>query len=881
METASDAEEEEVHGRPKVRRTSSASAAPESSTDDRLEQVKAELESLPPEMRRVIDRIEELVEDVSGGKELQRELLRSSSYLDKATVLLRRLLQQRGDVDEGVQYFDEQEYVRQLIEDLRRVQDLRAAWNCFYIRKSTQEKEGLVAQPMPCGFDAAQTPSRRLGHAQVVLQYTEKLLRSTYVLTRLLQDPGDVIVQDALVDSYASFQQKRFERIWNRAYDKEEGAECPKRDEERKVVQILVEHCIDQALVHKYRRYDNFVFEEVKASFNGRTYGTRAFKLVTWPGGDPRKDKGTLDEFFVRACNKDVFPRMWELSLDPGIKAKVVEDLVTGIELEFPRLIRERHLLSFRNGLLDTGAEPCGAFYPYENLHEFRDLDAKAASSKFFDLVLDTRWLDRVYQGEDWFDVIPTPKFQSILDYQNLGAKAREERPAGVAEVDLTKEENVRCLEHVRVRMQRRLQEFIDASRVQKPLQAFLDSCDEALLDSRYAREEAGERGSMNALPDLCDVLIKELSELKRELEGDVQLGARLRPGAPPKDEGAMTPEERKKEHGEEKEGKGQYDRQGSSLPREVQKWIYVFLGRLLHELGVHDTWQIMPFLKGRAGTGKSAIGDIIQRFFEPEQIGILSSNVEATFGLSAIADKFIMLCLEVKKDFRLNQAEFQSLVSGEMVSLAVKNRQPYQKKWTAPGLLCGNEWAGYQDTQGSIARRLAVINFRFPIASRDSNPNLVKEIVSEELAALIVKCNIAYREMARAKRGQDIWKILPEYFRYQRRILQVDTDPIWATLFDPSLFSIDSGDQSGSYVPLETFFREYVGKWKQLRGNNFAVPLTEDTMASALQEANLRMGLAREVIEGGDGTGPQKRVIFGLKYTKAASAEATEPRQP
>jgi Family of unknown function (DUF5906) len=857
MEAESDVEEwteaAAACGPAKLRRTSASSGG-----DPDMEEKRRKMERAREEIRQLKDA-------VGGGAETQAALLRSSCYLEKAQVLLKCLLEKRAGVSPGDAFFDEEDYVGRLLQDLRRVQSLREDWNGFFIRKSTQ-KEDLVAQPKPCELPQAQGPVSDLGHAQVVLQYTEKLIRSAYVLTRLLEEPDSSVLKDHLMDPFATFQQKRFERIWSRAYDREEGAECAKGSEDRKVVQILVEHCIDQALVHKYRRYDNFVFEEVKASFDGRTYGTRAFKLVAWPDGDPKRDKGTLDEFFVRACNKDVFPKMWELSLDPGIKSKVVEDMVTGIELEFPRLIRQRRLLSFRNGILDTQAEPCGAFYPYEQL-DSSGLEPKQASSKFFDLVVDTQWFDRVNKGEDWFDAIPTPKFQSILDYQNLGRKAAgAKQAAAAAAVDVTKDEDVASLEHVRVRMQRRVQAFIDSCETHRHIQAFLDSCENAILDSRYAREEEDERGAMNALPAFCDALIAEFTKLKTELARDVELGERLRPEAAEAADESMPLEERRQEYEEEKAGRGQYDRPGSSLPREVQKWVYVFLGRLLHELGAFDTWQIMPFLKGRAGTGKSAIGDIIQRFFEPEQVGILSSNVEATFGLSAIADKFIMLCLEVKKDFRLNQAEFQSLVSGEMVSLAVKNKQPYQKKWTAPGLLCGNEWAGYQDTQGSIARRLAVVNFRFPISSRDSNPNLVKEIVEEELAALIVKCNVAYREMARAKKGQDIWKILPEYFRYQRRILQVDTDPIWATIFDPSLFSIDAGEQAGSYVAMETFFSEYREKWRQLRGNSFAAPLTEDTMASALQEAQLSTG----TIADSEADPPRwKKVIFGLKYVK------------
>jgi hypothetical protein len=303
----------------------------------------------------------------------------------------------------------------------------------------------------------------------------------------------------------------------------------------------------------------------------------------------------------------------------------------------------------------------------------------------------------------------------------------------------------------------------------------------------------------------------------------------------------------------------------GKALPPEVQRWIYIFLGRLLHDLNRHDSWQIMPFLKGKAGTGKSAIGLVAKNFFEPEQVGILSSNIETKFGLGALADAFVILCLEVKKNFQLNQAEFQSIVSGEVIQLAVKNKEAFAKKWTAPGLLCGNEWASYQDAQGSIARRLAIINFVFPISEKDSNPNLLDLILNQELGALLIKCNIGYREQAEIKRGQDIWKILPPYFKHQRRLLQIETDPLWSTIWDLNLFEhVPTG-----YVSYSDFQKEYALKWKQIRGNPFPEHLTEDKLGPALKEAKLERAWQKRVDPGAGGDARTDTWILGMRLRR------------
>lgn len=793
-----------------------------------------------------------------------RAIALQPGFLQKAKFALEWVLKQ-AHVDLDAARLDEGDFVNSMACRFRRLQGLQDDYiRLFLAGHVGGDEDGAAGGGLqPGSLEICQVPYRELGHVHMVLSYSEKLVRCAHVLTRLLEDKEDQFFKDHLLDPLVSFQEKRFIQVWQRAYDLEEGLPCEKEKEHRKVIQILMEHCLDQALVNKYRRYDGYVFQEIKVECNGKFYGTRAFQRVSWPDVDPLKEQGDMKEFVTRACDKDRFPRMWELSLDPTVRNKVVENLTTGIEREFPRLVRRRNLLSFRNGIFDTAAGEMGTFHPYAYLAE-STLNPSFASAKFFDLMVEPTWLS---SAGDWFYSIPTPKFQSILDYQNLGRKRPAAQPQGGErgamdmDVDGQQESGTSRAESMRIKLNRLIC-------------SCLETCYTSIENSTNAETEQGQIEPLEKLPELCEMLKTQIDGLKGELLTELEGTGR----GPSQQQQAsdLSLEGQSQEYRDEKTGKGRYDEPGNALPLEVQRWMYIFLGRLLHELNRFDHWQIMPFLKGRAGTGKSAIGDIVQRFFEPEQVGILSSNIESTFGLSAIADKFIMLCLEVKKEFRLNQGEFQSLVSGEMCSLAVKNKKAYQKKWTAPGLLCGNEWAGYQDTQGSIARRLAVVNFKFPISAADSNPNLTKEIVAEELAALIVKCNIAYRQQAYTKKGQDIWNILPDYFKYQRRILQVDTDPIWATIFDPSIFKIEAGDKS--FVSLDEFMNEYKLKWELLRGNKFPAPLTHDTMAAALHEAHLRLVTDKRINPSTDSE-ETRRWICGLRLVR--DIRPNEPSGP
>ena len=69
----------------------------------------------------------------------------------------------------------------------------------------------------------------------------------------------------------------------------------------------------------------------------------------------------------------------------------------------------------------------------------------------------------------------------------------------------------------------------------------------------------------------------------------------------------------------------------------EMITWMFVFIGRMFYDVNERDTWQVIPFLKGVAGTGKSFIINILLSIFDPKDVGILSNNVEEQFGLAPL----------------------------------------------------------------------------------------------------------------------------------------------------------------------------------------------------------------------------------------------------
>ena len=124
--------------------------------------------------------------------------------------------------------------------------------------------------------------------------------------------------------------------------------------------------------------------------------------------------------------------------------------------------------------------------------------------------------------------------------------------------------------------------------------------------------------------------------------------------------------------------------------------------------MGELDDWQILPFFKGLANTGKSLLLNYIREIYEDQDVGIISNIIEKQFGLGEvrlfysllifltfqqIAGKFMGVGDDLRKNFQLDQTEFQNAVSGNGVSCAQKYKKTrLEKPWTTPMVWSGNE---------------------------------------------------------------------------------------------------------------------------------------------------------------------------------------------
>jgi len=211
-------------------------------------------------------------------------------------------------------------------------------------------------------------------------------------------------------------------------------------------------------------------------------------------------------------------------------------------------------------------------------------------------------------------------------------------------------------------------------------------------------------------------------------------------------------------------------------LNHHVRFIFFAFLGRLLYPLQHSDNWQVILFIKGVASSGKSTIGNVAKAFYKPEDVAIMSSNIEGKFGLDAIVDKLLYICFEVTKSWGLPRSDFQSIIVGEGVSIAGKHKTARTVEWNVPGLLLGNELGPWEDSGGSMVRRLLVVEFNHKIFHVDTE---MDKKLAIELPAIIYKSFLAYHILRKKCQSKSIWEILPKYFTKIQKEIAIATNPI------------------------------------------------------------------------------------------------------
>lgn len=238
----------------------------------------------------------------------------------------------------------------------------------------------------------------------------------------------------------------------------------------------------------------------------------------------------------------------------------------------------------------------------------------------------------------------------------------------------------------------------------------------------------------------------------------------------------------------------------------DICRITYMLIGRLLYDLGDLDEWQIIPFLKGLAGTGKGTLLKIIQYIYDDNDVGIMANNIERLFGIGPLIDKFTIIAPEIEKDFKLDQAVAQSMISSESISYAVKNKSSGTiQKWKIPFALASNVFPDWSDNSGSLQRRFIMLQFNKIVPKEKIDPELSNKL-KKEIPLILQKCSKAYLYYHHKYQYNNVWTFMPKFIEKGKLEIAKNSNNFYLFLSDGDIkFDKDY------YIPFDVFKKHYI----------------------------------------------------------------------
>jgi phage/plasmid-associated DNA primase len=208
---------------------------------------------------------------------------------------------------------------------------------------------------------------------------------------------------------------------------------------------------------------------------------------------------------------------------------------------------------------------------------------------------------------------------------------------------------------------------------------------------------------------------------------------------------------------------------------------LYALIGRMLYDRGDIENWEVIPFIQGMGGSGKSTISKyVLKQFYEIAQIAELDNKLEKQFGLGPLAMKhpFITIGDELDEHCQLDLTHFLKMVSGETITAAVKGKTPIYLEWPSHLWFSGNQLPPWEDKGGALSRRLVTIFFKKMVLSQHKDMRLGEKI-KQEIPNIIQKCVKAYLDLVNKHGHEEFWKFCPQYFNETKEELQEITNVV------------------------------------------------------------------------------------------------------
>lgn len=164
----------------------------------------------------------------------------------------------------------------------------------------------------------------------------------------------------------------------------------------------------------------------------------------------------------------------------------------------------------------------------------------------------------------------------------------------------------------------------------------------------------------------------------------------------------------------------------------EVRAWVQAYIGYTL----MSDTrYQRATFWLGGGSNGKSVLGEIVAALHA--KTAAMKLDKLDDFKLVPLIGASLVYVDETPS--RIDEQQLKTLVSGGLVQIDRKFREPISLRPTAKWIICGNALPAVTDHSHGFWRRIAVVAFERKFEEHEQDPLLAGRIIENELSGVLL----------------------------------------------------------------------------------------------------------------------------------------------
>ena len=164
---------------------------------------------------------------------------------------------------------------------------------------------------------------------------------------------------------------------------------------------------------------------------------------------------------------------------------------------------------------------------------------------------------------------------------------------------------------------------------------------------------------------------------------------------------------------------------------RETQDYVQEYAGYTM----MPDTrFQAGMWWLGSGANGKSTLVEILAALHS--KISSVGLNNLDGFALVSLIGSSLAWVDETPR--RIDEQRLKTLISGGLVQIDRKFRDPINLKPFAKWIICGNELPAISDQTHGFWRRFAIIDFKRQFAEHEKDPLLARKIIESELSGVL-----------------------------------------------------------------------------------------------------------------------------------------------